>query len=52
MLSDAGDDRTGANPTVGGFVGVIIVKSAAGGVRAVSASRAARRAESVTASLI
>lgn len=35
MLSDAGDDRTGANPTVGGFVGVIIVKSAAGGVRAV-----------------
>ena len=35
MLPNAGDDRTGANPTVRGFVGIVIVESAAGGVGAI-----------------
>lgn len=35
VLPDAGDDRTGTNPAVGGLVRVVIVESAAGGVGAV-----------------
>lgn len=35
MLSDLGDDRAGANPSVRGLIGIIIVQCAAGGVGAV-----------------
>lgn len=34
MFADAGDDRTAADPAVGGLIGVIIVESTAGGVGA------------------